>query len=142
MLRIIRLAVACTVVLAACSPPQPPPSAETTPAAETSNVTISAPAANARVTSPLTVEGAAPGDWYFEAQFPVELVGADGAVLAEAPAWSQSEAMTEAAVAYRAELQFSVSQETPAMLVLQEDMPADNTDPREVRIPLVLLPAS
>ncbi len=149
MLRTLRFVVVAAA-LAACSPPeqQQPQPAEppaTTTAAEPalsgpSLVVVSAPLAGARVTSPLQVEGAAPGDWYFEAQFPVKLVGADGAVLAEAPAMSQSDWMTEAPVAYRARLTFSVAQETPATLVLQEDMPADNANPREITVPVVLVP--
>jgi hypothetical protein len=142
MLRLTHLAVAAFgLSLAACSPP--PQQAET-PAtaveASTSAVTISAPASGARVTSPLVVEGTAPGDWYFEAQFPAELRGADGAVIAEAPAVAQSDWMTEAPVPYRSQLTFNVTQDTPATLVLQEDMPADNASPRETSIPVVLVP--
>jgi len=32
------------------------------------------------------------------------------------------------------------AQDTPATLVLQEDMPADNASPREITIPVVLVP--
>jgi hypothetical protein len=131
--------------LAACSP-SPQQQAET-PAtsadvASTSAVIISAPTSGTRVTSPLVVEGTAPGDWYFEAQFPAKLVGADGTVIAEAPAMAQSDWMTEAPVPYRAQLTFNVTQDTPATLVLQEDMPADNASPRETSIPVVLVPAN
>ncbi len=98
--------------------------------------------AGARVTSPLSVDGAAPGDWYFEAQFPAKLVGADGTVLAEAPAMTRGDVITEAPVPFHAELQFNVTQDTPATLVLQEDMPADNANPREVTIPVVLAPVN
>jgi hypothetical protein len=143
MLRLSRLAIAVFgLSLVACSPPQQPaePPATTAEAASASAVIISAPASGARVASPLVVEGAAPGDWYFEAQFPAKLVGADGTVLAEAPARAQSEWMTEAPVPYRAEFNFNVTQDTPATLVLQEDMPADNASPRETSIPVVLVP--
>jgi hypothetical protein len=147
MLRTLRFVVAA-VALAACSPPeqqQPAEQPATTTAAEPALsgptlVVVSAPLAGARVTSPLQVEGSAPGDWYFEAQFYSKLIGADGAVLAEAPAMAQSEWMTEAPVAFRAQLTFNVTQDTPATLVLQEDMPADNANPREVSIPVVLVP--
>jgi hypothetical protein len=133
---------AALFALASCSQPQPPATtAETTAPAEVSDIVINAPAANARVTSPLVVEGAAPGDWYFEAQFPAELRDANGAVLAEAPARAQSDWMTEAAVPFRAEFAFDITQETPATLVLQEDMPADNANPRQVSMPVLLVPA-
>jgi Immunoglobulin-like domain of bacterial spore germination len=144
ILRLTHFAIAALgLSLAACSPPpqQTETPATTVETANTSSVVISAPASGARVTSPLVVEGTAPGDWYFEAQFPAKLVGADGAVIAQAPAISQSDWMTEAPVPYRAQLSFSVTQDTPATLVLQEDMPADNASPRETSIPVVLVPA-
>ena len=90
----MRLVVfACVLsALAACSPPTAQAPAEPTGAdAARSGVTIvvNAPRAGARVTSPLRVEGTAPGDWFFEAVFPAELRGADGALIAEAPAEAQ-----------------------------------------------------
>ncbi|MGD9981762.1 MAG: Gmad2 immunoglobulin-like domain-containing protein [Hyphomonadaceae bacterium] len=144
MLRTTRFIALAALAVAACSPPQQAPASDTpaTEAAEAPSVIIETPVANARVTSPLVVEGTAPGDWYFEAQFPAQLVGADGALIAEAPARAQSDWMTEAPVRYRAELSFNVTQETPATLVLQEDMPADNANPREVRLPVALAPAN
>lgn len=138
------LAAACLAALFACSPPQQPPvetPPATTEAASAPMVLVTTPVSGARVSSPLVVEGTAPGDWYFEAQFVAQLRGADGAPLAEAPARAQEDWMTEAPVPFRAEFTFNVRQETPATIVLQEDMPADNAHPREVTIPVVLVPA-
>jgi hypothetical protein len=141
MLRTTRLiAAAALLALSACTPPQQAEAPEAEPAQAEQSLVINTPAQGARVASPLTVEGTAPGDWYFEAQLPAKLIGADGAVLAEAPAVAQSDWMTEAPVPYRAELTFTVTQDTHATLVLQEDMPADNANPREVRVPVVLVP--
>ena len=141
MLRTSRfLAAAAALALTACSPPPAEAPTTSTEVAATGAVVISAPASGARVTTPLVVEGTAPGDWFFEAQFPVKLVAADGTVLAEAPARSSSETVTEQPVPYRAELVFVVTQETQATLVLEEDMPADNANPRQFTIPVVLLP--
>lgn len=137
------LVIAGALMFASCSQPQPAPTETAAPHAElaaTGAVVVTAPASGARVTSPLIVEGTATGDWFFEAQFPVKLVAADGTVLAEAPARAQDDWMTEAPVPYRAELVFIAAQETQATLVLQEDMPADNAAPREVTVPVVLLP--
>lgn len=133
--------ITAALSVASCSPPAPTteaPAAE--PAAQTVKVEVATPVSGARVTSPFRVEGTAPGDWFFEAQFPTQLVGADGQMFAEAPAQPQSETMTEAPVPFVAELRFTVTQETPATLVLQEDMPGDGEHPREVRIPVVLAP--
>ena len=133
----------CVLALTACSPASPPASTEapaTTEAAAAPGAVADGLEAGARVTSPFVVEGAAPGDWYFEAQFEAKLVDASGAMIAEAPARAQSDWMTEAPVRYRAEFTFSVTQDTPANLVLREDMPADNAAPRQVTIPVVLVP--
>ena len=139
-----RTALILALALVACSPPAPPPPAPepapTAAIAEAPAVNVTAPLAGARVTSPLIVEGDARGDWYFEAQFPAQLRAANGTVLAEAPALAQSDWMTEAPVPFRAEIVFSVSQDTPATLVLQEDMPGEGATPREITIPVVLVP--
>lgn len=142
-----RTALIAVLALAACSQPAPAPAPTPAPpppaaVAEAPAVNLTAPLADARVTSPLIVEGTAPGDWYFEAQFPVQLRAVDGAVLAEAPARAQSDWMTEAPVPFRGELTFSVRQNTPATLVLQEDMPGEGATPREITIPLVLAPTN
>ncbi|MBL8547556.1 MAG: hypothetical protein JNL81_13910 [Hyphomonadaceae bacterium] len=141
MVRTTALLIAgLSLALAACSPPRQAETPATTAETAVSLANVSSPVSGARVTTPVIVEGAAPGDWFFEAQFPVKLVAADGTVLAEAPARAQGEWVTEAHVAYRAELVFIVTGETQATLVLQEDMPADNANPREVTMPVVLAP--
>ena len=143
----MRYAIAALAVLAlaACSPSAPEAPAEPSgPAAANGggvSIVVNAPAAGARVTSPLRVEGTAPGDWFFEAVFPTELRGADGAVIAQAPAQAQRDWMTEAPVPYVAELTFSVAQETRAILVLKEDMPSGLPGQREISVPVVLVPS-
>lgn len=138
-MRLAFLPLALALAAGACTPPAPPPNEH---APEQSAVVINSPAATARVTSPLHVEGTAPGDWFFEAQFPAQLRGEDGQVIAEAPAHAQSDWMTEAPVPFAADLQFSVTEETPVTLVLQEDMPGDEANPRETSIRIVLLPSA
>jgi hypothetical protein len=136
--------VSLLVALAACSQPAPEapaPPVETT-AANPDAATVDTPAANARVTSPVTVTGTAPANWYFENQFPVRLVDAQGGEITMAPAtprvnWTEN---AEPKV-FDAQLTFSVAAETPATLVLQEDMPREGAAPRETRVPVVLLPA-
>lgn len=138
------LALCAALALVACSPPAekaPEPPAEAAVVERTALATVDAPAASARVTSPLVVTGTAPADWIFEAVFPAKLVGADGATIAEGPAQSQDDWTNGAAThPFRAELAFTVSQDTPATLVLQEDMPQEGTTPREVRVPVILTP--
>jgi hypothetical protein len=138
-MRLLPLGLSVTLALAACSPPAPDAAPEP-PEHPGVTIMVATPAAGARVTSPLRVEGTAPGDWFFESMFPAELRGADGALIAEAPAQAQRNWMTEAPVPYVAELTFSVTQETPAMLVLKEDMPSGLPGQREISVPVVLVP--
>jgi hypothetical protein len=139
--------VALCVALLACSPQpaqEPAPQTSGQGATPTSDLaTIGSPRAGARVTSPMRIDGVAPANWYFENQFPVRLVDAQGAELAAGPAtprvnWTENAEPKQ----FDATLTFSVGAETRATLVLQEDMPGDGETPREVRIPVTLAPAS
>lgn len=135
----MRIAALLLFGIAACSPPAEQPAATTS---ETSvSIVVASPQTGARVSSPLHVEGTAPGDWFFEAQFPAELRSADGALIAEAPARAQADWMTERPVPYAADLEFDVERETQATLVLKEDMPSGLPGQREISIPVVLKPA-
>jgi hypothetical protein len=126
---------------AACTPPAPQsePVSEVVTALDVA--TVDAPVAGARVTSPLAITGTAPGNWYFENQFPVQLVGADGAIIAEAPAHPRVSWTDPGDKVFDATLTFSVTTDTPATLVLQEDMPGEDETPPETRVEVVLTPA-
>lgn len=146
-MRSILLSVAFAAALAACSQPAAttgaPAAAPAEADARSTDVQLDAPQAGARVTSPLAVTGTAPAGWYFENQFPVSLVDAQGATIAQAPAtprvnWTENADPKQ----FDASLTFSVTTDTPATLVLQEDMPQEGAPPRELRIPIVLAPGA
>lgn len=113
-------------------------SAETAPAAVPSALAqVATPVADATVTSPLHVTGIAPASWYFENQFPVQLLDAEGNVIAQAPAtprvnWTDNADPKE----FDATLTFTAT--GPATLVLQEDMPREDAPAREIRMRVVL----
>ena len=88
------------------------------------------------MTSPLHVSGVAPANWFFENQFPVRLIGANGEEIASAPAHPRVSWTDPGPKDFDAELTFSVT--GPATLVLEEDMPGEGAEPRQVRIPVVL----
>lgn len=152
------------VVLGACTPATAPtqePAAPTAPAESTEltqvadeipapdgEITVSSVNAGARVSSPLVVEGLVKSDWIFEGQFPAR-IEVDGKPVAEAPALYElpQDGSYPETMKFRAELAFEVAADTPATLVLQEDMPApvsagsDVAGPaRTLRIPIVLAP--
>src|SRR6266545_1564234 len=70
-------------------------------------IVVESPAAGSLVTSPLTVRGRARGPWYFEAEFPVRLVDANGVVIAAGSARSQTEWTTPDFVPFAATLEFT-----------------------------------
>lgn len=160
----MRILVVAVLALAACTPAtepvqQPvapaPPEVAIEPAlmvdeipAPNGEITVTGVQAEARVTSPLVVEGLVKSDWIFEGQFPAK-IEVDGKAIAEAPAMYElpQDGSYPETMKFRAELSFKVTADTPATLVLQEDMPAplsagsDVAGPaRTLRIPIVLLP--
>lgn len=133
--------LAVAAALAACTPPAP----EAPPAAEIEAIeyaSVNAPSPNVRVTSPLTVSGVAPNTWYFEAQFDAQLIGADGAVIAEAPARAQTDWTVPGAVPYAATFEFNVTADTPVTILLRQYRSEEAGEPAalEVRVPVVLAP--
>lgn len=103
---------------------------------------IEMPEPDARISSPLIASGVADNTWYFEAVFPARLMAQDGTMIAEAPAIAASDWMASGSVPFNVEMAFTVEEETHATLVLEEDMPGEGNEPRQVRIPVVLLPGT
>lgn len=143
----LRVLFLCAALLCACTPPANAPKTEapvaTAPAAS-SDIVVDNVTFNQRLTSPFTVTGRAPGTWYFEAVFQARLVAADGTVIAEGPAQTQSDWMTEAPVPFAATFTFSVPSDTKATLILAEDMYGSEDHPdatRILKIPVVLAAA-
>ncbi|MDD5109827.1 MAG: Gmad2 immunoglobulin-like domain-containing protein [Patescibacteria group bacterium] len=85
---------------------------------------VDSPKPNAIVQSPLMVTGAARGNWYFEASFPVKLLDANGNVLVQTPAQAQSDWMTTEFVPFSVKLTFEAPTTTTGTLVLQKDNPS------------------
>lgn len=91
--------------------------------------------AGAHVASPLSIEGLAPNTWYSQGQFAVQLVGADGTVLAQTTALPQANWQQAGQVPFIADLIFNVSRDTQAAIVLK-----GQADGQEERIAVVAGP--
>jgi uncharacterized protein YxeA len=116
---------------------QKPPATTTYTSEKGVTVTVTSPISNAKVTSPLTVKGTVPGSWSFESQFTVQLVDAQGNLIAKTPAKLQGDWMTDEQVPFTATLTFSHNAGTKGSLVLVKDNPsglANNND--SVTIPV------
>jgi hypothetical protein len=164
-----RSLIALALLAATACQPQQTPAPETKPAdpapeqaaaaaqlaadeipAPAGEITVASLTAGAKVKSPLNVEGTVINNWMFEGVFPAELAS-DGESIVQAPAQQQAPDnwTNPGPVKFKATLEFTVTKETPAVLILKEDMPkpksADSDEPgpaRTLRIPVVLVPAS
>lgn len=75
--------------------------------------------------NPATITGEVPGNWSFEASFPVELRDSAGKVIAQAPAQLQGDWMTTAYVPFTVTLNFAEPEESQTgKLILHKDNPS------------------
>ncbi|MBI5134195.1 MAG: hypothetical protein HZA81_02300 [Candidatus Taylorbacteria bacterium] len=91
---------------------------------ETAMIEITSPKEGDLVASPVFVAGRARGPWYFEASFPVQVIGADGKVLGEAPAQAQGEWMTEEFVPFSASVAFDPGANSSGVIRFKKDNPS------------------
>lgn len=98
---------------------------------------VNYPTANAVVESPLTIDGQARGNFYFEAVFPVKLLDANGTVIAQGQAQAQGSWMTTDYVPFTATLTFTKPATDTGTLVLKNDNPSgDPSKDKELDIPV------
>ncbi len=88
------------------------------------SIQIFVPLSKAKVSSPLNVVGMVPGNWSFEAQFPVKLKDASGTVIASAPATLTGDWQTSSPVPFTASLVFAGQPTGTGTLVIQKDNPS------------------
>ncbi|MBI2011095.1 MAG: Gmad2 immunoglobulin-like domain-containing protein [Candidatus Colwellbacteria bacterium] len=94
-------------------------------------IRVDAPRPNQKITSPLTVMGEARGTWFFEASFPVKLVGENGDLIVQSHAEAQADPatgevnwMTEDFVPFQATLEFPKPSTAKGLLILEKDNPS------------------
>ena len=86
------------------------------------------------------VTGEARGYWFFEASFPIEVVGADGNTIAGSYATAEGDWMTEDFVSFKSEMIDLPSAYTgPATLILKKDNPSGLPEnDASISIPIVV----
>lgn len=86
------------------------------------------------------VTGEARGYWFFEASFPIEVVGADGNTIAGSYATAEGDWMTEEFVSFKSEIIDLPSAYTgPATLILKKDNPSGLPEnDASIMIPIVV----
>lgn len=118
-------------------PAYPKPVTKTTNSAAVT-VELTEPLAGTSVTNPIQIAGRAPGNWFFEATFPVVLEDVDGNELSRTQAQAVGDWMTTDLVEFTASLEYSVTQETSAVLVFRPDNPSGLPNTEEYRLPITL----
>ena len=102
-------------------------------------IAVATPHPGALIKSPLTIEGQARGNWFFEASFPIKLIDANGRVLGSTAAHAQKDWMTTDFVPFIATLPFSLPSTTTGALVLEKDNPSDLPEnAAQLRVPVAL----
>ncbi len=99
--------------------------------ADADKIKVELPFPGAVVGKDFAVIGEARGPWFFEASFPIEVLGSDGKVLSTAIAQAQNDPktgeinwMTEDFVPFRADIKVPQSYIGPATLLLKKDNPS------------------
>ncbi len=92
--------------------------------ASADNIRVALPSPGAVTGRTFVVVGEARGTWYFEASFPIKVIGANGETLTTAIAQAGSEWMTRDFVPFTAPVTIPESYSGPATLVLMKDNPS------------------
>lgn len=105
-----------------------------------SEIQITRPTSFDSISSPLVIEGKARGNWFFEGSFPVRIVDMQGNLIAEVPAQSTEDWMTQDWVNFKTRIEFGVIQNTPAKIIFAVDNPSglpENDDQAEIETVLL-----
>ena len=90
---------------------------------------MDSPLPGSRVASPLRIRGHARGKWFFEGDFPVALVDADGKIIAQGYATAKSGWMTEMFVPFESVIKFKKPRSgSQGTLILKKDNPTDRPE--------------
>jgi hypothetical protein len=87
-------------------------------------IKIDFPVQNEKINSPVVVSGAARGQWYFEASFPVQILDEDGTILGSDPVQAQGEWMTTEFVPFSGEINFTKPKGKTGSIVFKKDNPS------------------
>lgn len=123
---LIVIVVLLALLVTVPAPITPEPVATSTPNTNAplhDRVVVTSPSAGSTVAKAFTVTGEAPGNWYFEASFPIQIRDADNNKVAQGIAQAQSDWMTVEQVPFKADITID-TYSGPATLVLMRDNPS------------------
>ncbi len=107
--------------------------------ADANTIAVTSPKQGATVSRTFTVSGQARGGWYFEANFPLEVLSNTGTRLVQSPVAAQGEWMTSNFVPFTVEVTIPGNYTGPATLVLHNDNPSGLPEnAKSVSIPIIV----
>jgi immunoglobulin-like protein involved in spore germination len=101
-------------------------------------VRVDTPEPGALISSPVTVTGRARGSWYFEAEFPVRLLGAQDKMIGTGVARAKGDWMTKEYVPFEVSITFHpAAEDSTGTLVFEKSNPSGAAEhASEVRVPV------
>lgn len=100
-------------------------------------IKVDSPLINQVIQSPLKVTGEARGNWFFEANLPMHLEDANGAVIARSHNQAIGEWMTENFVPFEGTITFVAPTTNSGFLVIQKDNPSGLPEhDAEIKVPI------
>ncbi len=77
-----------------------------------------------KISSPLTIKGQAPGNWFFEGSFPIKITDSTGNTLGSGTAKSIGDWMTSSLVDFTAIITFEETHDTQGFIIFSKDNPS------------------
>ena len=88
------------------------------------SIMVFTPTKDSLITSPVIIIGQVPGNWSYEAQFPITLKALDGTILAKTNALMLGDWQTTKLVPFSAKLSFNKANYSSGSLILEKDNPS------------------
>ena len=85
---------------------------------------MTSPKQNELIISPVKIQGAVVGNWFFEGSMPVKLVDNSGNVIASGQARSEDDWMTDKPVKFTADLEFPSTIASSGYVIISKDNPS------------------
>lgn len=102
-------------------------------------VVVVSPKSGETVGHTLTISGEAPGNWYFEASFPIKVTTPEGDRIGSGHADAQSDWMTTEQVPFTATINLTLSYSGPATIALLKDNPSGLPEHDDsIEVPIVV----
>ncbi len=118
--------------------PTPSTSATSSSALDT-QVTVTSPLSGATVAHTFDVAGTAPGGWFFEAVFPIQVRDGNDDLIGTSQGRAHGDWMQPGLVTFTSQVTVDASYKGPANLILLKDNPSGNPETAdEVTVPIII----